>query len=269
MVELQEQDFILEGHKENSYSFRFWSVLVALAMLFIYAGAYKSNQILSDQFHNHSFLQITNRQFSLFLWQHPQYMRVHAKNKIGYLTGFQYLHKVNMELEFSEEAVVVPPDTLFLYHTWKRLLQSYLPIRTVSFLEFKEFLNALEEWQPKNWTMAPKKYVELTEELESFKNTHLETELPFDVLQAFYGWKNYFKEGEAINAFNPTFLEMEDFLKTYPNYARNYWQNIVQESHPNYLLSISQGSYDKADYVPRNEITPFLRVAIYNHTHPE
>lgn len=268
MLELQEQNFIREGYSQNPYPFRFWSILVTLFMLGVYAGTYQANQTLSDQFRHNPFLQVTNRQFSLFLWQHPQYMRVHAKNKIGYLTGFQYLHKINMELKFSEEPVVIPPDTLFLYHTWKRLLKSYLPIRAISHLEFKEFLNALEEWQPKNWPMAPKEYVKLIEGLEYFKNTHLESELPFDVKQAFYGWKNYFKEGEVINAFNPTFWEMETFLKAYPNYARNFWQNIVRESHPNYLLSFSRGGYDKTANIPQNEIAPFLRVAIYNHTHP-
>lgn len=270
MVELQEKNFIREGYGENSYPFKFWAILVAFAIILIYGASYKANNLVSEQQLSSPFLRVTNRQFSLFLWQHPQFMRVHAKNKIGYLPGFQYLHKVNMELEFSEEYVVVPPGTLYLYHTWNRLNSSYLPSRPILYHEFKEFLNALSEWQPKNWILAPKEYVDLSNGLNELKNQNMETlslnQLPFEIRQAFFGWKNYFKEGDAINAFNPDYLQMEEFLKIHPNYARNYWQNILLESHPNYLKSFTEGNYDKHATIPKDEIAPFLRVAIYNHT---
>jgi len=266
MVELQEKNFFRKEYGEHSYSFRFSAILVAFTILLIYGFTYKANQLVNEQQQSSPFLRVTNRQFSLFLWQYPQFMRVHAKNKIGYLPGFQYLHKVNMELEFSEEYIVVPPDTLFLYHTWNRLLSSYIPKRSISQPEFKEFLNALNEWQPANWISAPKGYVELVNSLNELKYQNIEQLLPFEIKQAFFGWKNYFKEGNLINAFNPTYLEMKEFLKIYPTYARNYWQNILV-SHPNYLKSLNDGNYESHTKIPQDEIAPFLRVAIFNHIH--
>jgi hypothetical protein len=266
LSELQEDNFIQEGYGKNPSLLWFWSIIVAMAIVLIEGVNFKTAHIQSEQLRSSPFLRVTNREFSLFLWQYPHFMRVHAKNKIGYLPGFQYLHKVNMELAFSEEHVVTPPTILFLYHTWNRLLYSYYPSRPITQIEFNEFLSVLPEWQPDNWMDSPEEYKTLVESLKSMENQSLErlslNELPVQVRHAFYGWKNFFKEGDLINAFNPTFLEMDNFLKQYPNYRKNFWQNIESE----YLKSLSDKSYVSEGVIPQNEIPAFLRVAIYNHT---
>ncbi len=271
MDELQEKNFIAEKYCLNPYPFIFSAVLVALSIALIQAGAFLAENKVSMQLSKSPFLKVTNREFSLFLWHHPHFMRVHAKNKIGYLPGFQYLHRVNMELEFSENEVIVPPSTLFVYHMWKRLLSSYQISRPIMTNEFIEFLSHLDEWQPKNWLSAPKEYKILIKGLYGLKNSNLESlslnELPLVVRQAFYGWKNYFKEGDAINAFNPSFLQLEEFLKNHPHYARNYWINIISTEYPDYLKIYSEGIYEKNAEVPREEIAPFLRLALYNTHH--
>jgi len=188
-------------------------------------------------------------------------MRVHAKNKIGYLPGFQYMHRINIEPGFAEKMCIAPPSVLFFYHTWKRLLSSYLPKRKIEALEFQEFLNCLPEWSPHNWKKAPKNYANLIE------NEKFET-LPFEVHHAFFGWKNYYKEGEAINAFRPTFLQLQSFLKEHPHYARHYWKHILKDSSPNYLKTYASGLFNPSAYVPQDEIAPFLLAALYNFTHP-
>lgn len=254
---LSEKEFIQEGYKRDPYTFKFWSFLIALAILLIYSAAYLAEELKVNVWKTSPFLRVTNREFSLFLWQHPHLMRVHAKNKIGYLPGFQYLHKINLDLETSEEYVTVPPNVLFLYHTWNRLLGSYLPSRVILVEEFKEFLKLSIEWHPSNWLKAPKNYLKLVQDLDNFdKSSNLLSELPFEVKQAFYGWKNYFKEGDAINALNPTGYQVKAFLERYPNFQKNYWEKL----YPNYLLNFDENS----DSIPKNQIPSFLLVAFYN-----
>ena len=53
-------------------------------------------------------------------------------------------------------------------------------------------------------------------------------ELPIIVRQAYQGWKNYFEEGPDINVLDPTYAEVNEFLKDHPHYMRNYWRNIDQ-----------------------------------------
>ena len=89
-----------------------------------------------------------------------------------------------------------PPETLFLYHTWDRLLGAICFRRPISAEEFAAFLKDAEEWHPKNWADAPAAYAAL---VESDFTDDLQDRLPLQVRQAFVGWRNYFKEGEEIN----------------------------------------------------------------------
>ena len=128
--------------------------------------------------------------------------------------------------------------------------------------EFQEFLSYCEEWQPANWPKAPEGYVGLGGGVEEYPREDLQVlsraALPVVVRQAFQGWKNYMKEGSAINAQNPSFGEMSGFLERYPNYARNFWRNI----YPEYLKSYVDGAVKEG--VPlwgMDELEPFLKVA--------
>jgi len=224
---------------------------------------------MAKQVKSNPFLQVTNRQFSLFLWQFPEYMRVNATQKAGYLPGFQYQSKISLVLGSADDYVSAPPELLFLYHTWHRLISSEFIARPIPLNEFREFLDYEEEWQPQNWPAAPSGYVHLTQTLESSTQADLRALpiaiLPQEVRVAFQGWKNYFKEGYLINQTKPTFAEMEGFLKSNPNYARNYWRNIVLDSYPNYLKTLSLGSFDPNAIISKDEIAPFLRVAFFNY----
>ena len=256
---LSEKEFIQEGYKRDPNTIKFWSILIALVMLLIYAANYFAEELKVNVWKISPFLRVTNREFSLFLWQHPHLMRVHAKNKIGYLSGFQYLHKINMDLETSEEYVTVPPNVLFLYHAWNRLISSHLPSRPILIEEFKEFLRLSIEWHPNNWPMAPEGYLKVVEDLDNFEKNSYRlsvSELPLEVRKAFYGWKNYFKEGDAINSLNITGHQVKVFLEKYPNFQINYWEKL----YPNYLFTLNEND----DIIPKNQIPSFLLVALYN-----
>jgi len=266
--ELQEKDFTQDSLRKNPFPFWIWLViLTSLIAIFWGSGNWYSN-FINQEVAKSPFLQLTNRQFSIFLWQFPEYMRINAKSKQGYLTGFQYQeNKINMVLSDADKYVVAPPDLLFLYHTWQRLISQEFTPRAIPSDEFKEFLAYAEEWQPRYWPEAPKPYVALVQDLAKNAsvqdlNEQSEDILPILVRQSFQGWKNYFKEGDAINSINPTYAEMQQFIKEKPHYARNYWRNIVEVQYPMYLKSIKQQKQN--DIMPRNEIAPFLRVAYYN-----
>lgn len=174
-----------------------------------------------------------------------------------------------MLLDQTENYVEAPPELIFLYHTWDRLIKNEYTPRPIPVEEFKEFLNYTEEWKPQNWPKAPKLYVALIDSLakgtvsQDLKDMP-ETTLPLDVKLAFQGWKNYIKEGEDINALTPTYAQLQAFLKSHPHFARNYWRNIVEETTPNYLKSFTEGHFDPKDNIPKDEISSFLRVALYN-----
>lgn len=244
-------------------------LLTILAALFWGSNSYFFSKWQQD-IESSPFLQVTNRQFSIFLWQFSDHMRVNSKSKSGYLPGFQYENKVSLVLEEADKYVSAPPSLIFLYHAWHRQISQEFSPRPIPLSEFKEFLAYAEEWKPAFWTQAPKGYIQLIQTLSNPTTTQNlnelpESSLPMDVRKAFQGWKNYFKEGDEINKLKPTYLQVTDFLKTHPHYARNYWRNIVRGTTPNYLLSFLKNK-DKGDVeMPQNEITPFLRVAIFNY----
>lgn len=265
---LPEKDFIHEGYSQNPIPLWIWLALFALiASLFWGFSSWFTSAMVAD-IKSKPFLEVTNREMSLFLWQNPSYMRSHAKNKAGYLTGFKYMEKDTLELNTTDDFVVAPPDLLFLYHTWNRLVGSdYIP-SPIPLAEFKDFFEAVEEWQPKYWSTAPAEYVDFANSLSTttIENLQLlpETMLPREVRQAFQGWKNYYKEGDKINHIIPTYSQVQAFLAKYPFYSRNFWRNIHNLAGEHYLETLFQGGFAPADLVPDDQIPPFLKVALYN-----
>lgn len=268
--ELQEKDFIQDSTNKNPFPMWLWLFLMtALSALFWGSNSYFFSKWQQD-IESSPFLQVTNRQFSIFLWQFSDNMRVNSKSKNGYLPGFQYENKVSLVLEDADKYVVAPPSLIFLYHTWERQISNEFTPRSIPLDEFKEFLAYAEEWKPSFWSAAPKGYVQLIQTLSNPTtsenlNDLPESALPIIVRKAFQGWKNYFKEGEEINKLKPTYLQMADFLKTHPHYARNYWRNIVYSTTPHYLVSFMKTVDRSSTEMPQNEITPFLRVDIFNY----
>lgn len=265
--ELSEKDFIQERYSKNPFPFWLWLFLITTVTALFWGGSEWYYTKLGNLFDSSPFLRVTNRQISLFLWQNPEFMRVNAKSKNGYLTGFQYIDKVSIEEGYADNYAVAPPELLFRYHTWSRLVKDEFSARPIPIDEFQEFLKYAIEWQPGYWPNAPSGYVKMIQNLPKQEQKDLNdlpmSELPFDVRIAFQGWKNFFKDGEAINQMKPTYGDLQKFLSKNPHYARNYWRNIVQDTKPNYLKSFTdQMNLEKV--IPNTEMTSFLRVALYN-----
>lgn len=261
---LQEKDFVHEDFLKHPFP-AFISLLVVLlvALVFWFATGWYQSFMLSH-LEGNPFLQVTNREFSVFLWQFPEYMRANVKSKAGYLTGFQYEHKVAPILSEIDGYVVAPPDLIFLYHTWDRLLKPEFVGGPIPAGEFLEFLTYSEEWQPVNWAQAPRGYSELVKGIKSGDTQDLADQLPVDVRMAYQGWHNYFKDFTEINSLQPTYAEMIKFLNQSPHYARNYWRNIVMPFNPYYLVSVTSDKKDDPAIIPPRELAPFLRVGFYN-----
>ncbi len=266
---LPEKDFIHEEFSQNPYPFWVWLFLAAIISCLLWGGYSWYYSFINKTISTNPFQQVTNRQMSLFLWQFPEYMRVNTANKTAYLPGFQYQEKVSIEPGMADETVIAPPEVLFLYHTWNRLLSRQFIQRPIAVPEFKEFLNYAEEWKPNNWPNAPGDYAKFiktfptTSNVENLDNLPLSV-IPLEVRQAFQGWKNFFKEGDAINDVSPTYQEMGQFLSQSPHYARNYWRNIVMDKTPKYLISINNEGIDPKTQIPEEELTAFLKTAFYN-----
>lgn len=267
---LSEKDFIHEGYKKDPFPLWLWLFLLTALLSLIWGSSSWYDGKLSLLVNESPFLQVTNREISLFLWQNPEYMRNNSKNKNGYLPGFQYIDKVTLNVVDADQYAVAPPELLFRYHTWHRLVSGEFTERAIPKKEFVEFLTYAEEWHPTYWPNAPKEYIALMGQLAKMTPeddlSKLSTnELPLEVRMAFQGWKNYFKEGEAINNVKPTFSQMRKFLASHPHYARNYWQNIVQDTTPNYLKSLNAGVESSDSTVPSDEMSSFLKAAFYNY----
>lgn len=264
--ELLEKDFIHEEYRQNPAPFWLWlAIVVGITILFTAGFAVYSRQ-LAKQFSKSPFLRVTNREISLFLWQDPTLMRAHAKNKNGYLPAFEYLDRVGLKGEYADDYVIAPPELLFLYHNWHRLLSNELPLRKIPIEEFRLFLRETEEWQPQNWAMAPTGYLQLINDLPNLKIQNL-NDLPMNLLpiivrHAFIGWKNYFFEGNQINQLRPSFKEIEKFLQFYPHYQHNYWRNIFGEF---YLKIMTEKNFNPEAIIPEEQLSSLLRVAFYNY----
>jgi hypothetical protein len=261
---LSEKDFIHEEYPRNPYPFWIWLLGVVAFTMLIWGGSVWYSRWLAKKVEEAPFLHVTNRQFSLFLWQNSSLMRKNMPVKSGYLPGFQYIDKVSLFLPNADQYVVAPPEILFLYHTWHRLISAEFTPRPVPLEEFRQFLDYAEEWKPQNWPGAPKEYIELVGKLPSMQSQDLQPLLPLDVQKAFQGWKNYFLEGDAINEVKPTYREMQEFLETHPHYARNYWRNIVDSEKLHYLKTLSSGTFEPDEIIPEDELSGFLKVAFFN-----
>lgn len=269
---LTEEDFVQKSPKLGPFPLWLWLFLLS-TLLMILIGTW-------DWYHNYfedvkgskPFLEVTNRQFSTFLWQFPGYIKVNSPIKTGYLPGFE-ANTEGVKLSETEKYVSAPPDLLFLYHTWSRLLApDYIP-RPIEPKSFEEFLNQTQEWLPDYWKDAPKEYAKLISSNAYKEKSDLqplsEAELPIVVRQSYEGWKNYYEEGPDINSYTPTYAEVKAFLDKYPHYARNYWRNIEeianqQVAGEKYLASFLKPIGKPEDLVPSDQIAPFLKVALYN-----
>ena len=173
-----------------------------------------------------------------------------------------------MEPTQADQYVVAPPDVLFLYHTWHRLVSQEFTERKIPLPEFRKFLAYVEEWDPKNWPQAPSEYVQFVKALPNAKTEDLKTlplsTLPLEVRQAFQGWKNYFLEGNLINEVKATYAEMQEFLAKHPHYTRNYWRNIFDDANTSYLKILTLGTFNLEDQMPSNQFSALLKAAFLN-----
>jgi hypothetical protein len=257
---LAEKDFIHEGYSKHPLPMWLWLFLATATLGLLWGIANWYSDKINLIFKESPFLQVTNRDLSLFLWQNPEFMRINVKEKGNYLPGFKYLDKVTIDVAYADQYAVAPPELLFRFHTWDRLLKNEFTEGSIQLQNFRNFLSYAEEWHPNYWPEAPRKYVELIKTLPESTIEDLSTlsnrELPLEVRIAFQGWKNYFIDGEAINTFSVTYSQLNEFLASHPNYARNYWQNIVT----NYLKNVVD-----EEKVPSDELASFLRVALFNY----
>jgi hypothetical protein len=269
---LSEKDFIHNGWSITSWPFWLWLFLIVVVAALIWGSKGWYEEFLQKEKNHDPFLEVTNREFSIFLWQFPSFMRVNVDTKTGYLPGFLATSE-NFDPGSGEEFVSAPPDLIFLYHTWHRLLAPEFIARLITPKEFEYFLEQLPEWKPANWPKAPQEYVQLVNSKSYTKTENLQTLplsiLPLIVRQAFQGWKNYFMEGPQINDLRPTFAQIKAFLEEYPHYARNYWRNIQdingqQVAGIDYLYVFVSSTFIPDANVPKEQLTPFLKVALYN-----
>lgn len=262
--ELQERDFIREAKLKNPVPIWLWMLIILAVVALTMSLVNQIQEKVHAKVGASPFLRVTNRDISLFLWKYPEHMRLHQKRKTGYLPGFPTRDKVNPKLETVDDNVSAPPEVLFLYHTWRRLLYPYSTPRPISTTEFKEFLEYAKEWDPKKWAKAPEEYQQLVADLDLLQIKNLgslpnET-FPHDVRLAFFGWKNSMIEWNKIKTTKITAGEMTEFLTQYPHYSRNYWRNL----YPEYLESLHGESVEPEAVISENEVPIFLQIAFYN-----
>lgn len=266
---LSEEKFIDDSKRKKSPSFLKWVILLCVLMMVFLAGNWWYSSQMSAFFERGPFLQVTNRQMSLFLWQNPEFMRVNSPQKASYLPAFNYTNKLTMDIAQADHYVVAPPDLLFRYHTWHRLVSDEFSQRPIAVQEFVDFLSYAEEWHPDYWIGAPVGYRDMVHGLPNSQLANLATLslviLPMEVRIAFQGWRNYFKDKEAINQVQPTFKQMKQFIADNPHYARNFWRNLVMNSTPGYIVNLKHPGNDDL-LVPKNELNGFLKLAFYNYT---
>lgn len=269
---LSEKDFIQDSKTGRSNPWWLWVSLIAAVAALVWGSGSWYHSFMANERKHDPFLEVTNRDFSLFLWQFPSYMRVNNAKKTGFLTGF-LTSSENFSPSTAEEFVIAPPDLVFLYQTWNRLLSVDFIERPIDPKDFSRFLAQLPEWQPSNWPASPKEYVELitTESYTLAKNMQVlpQSTLPMVVRQAFIGWKNYFFEGPQINALQPTFAETKAFLDKHPHYGHSYWRNIKEVygqkvAGESYLMGLKNDDFAPDATVPVEQLSSFLKVAMYN-----
>jgi hypothetical protein len=271
---LSEKDFIQNGWSLTSLPFWLWLALLATLAAIIWGSRGWYEGFIQKEKRHDPFLEVTNREFSLFLWQFPSFLRVNVPKKSGYLPGF-LANSENFNLTTAEDYVSAPPDLIFLYHIWHRLLSPEFIPRPISPTEFDDFLQQLPEWQPKNWKSSLEEYTQLVDSKSYLQIENLQTlpekTLPQIVRQAFQGWKNYFLEGPRINEVHPTFAQIIAFLEQHPHYARNFWRNIEvvhgqEVAGSKYLIALLKEKETQLPDAPFpiEQLAPFLKVALFN-----
>lgn len=268
---LDEKDFINEGVSKNPFPFWFWIVMISLFAALAWGGKAWFTSSIQEKISSDPFLQVTNREFSLFLWEFPENMRINAGTKNGYLPAFQYMDNVSVEPELADKYVTAPPELIFLFHTWERLLSRYYFPSPISIPEFKEFINYDEQWKPQFWADAPKEYAAFIKSLLEGQINDLDLQvmptatLPIVVRKAFQGWKNYTIQGDLINKLKVNVADVREFIQANPNYARNYWRNILLKTYPSYLETFEAGTAKSEEPLPKQELAPFLKAALFNY----
>lgn len=266
-VELPEEQMINEGYKKDPGNFWAWVLIIAAVSALIWGTLSQYSSYMQETMKPRPFLQVTNREMSRFLWQNPEFMRPHVTVKSGYLPAFSVGEGMRLDPALANDWAVVPPEVLFRYHTWQRLLGTIWFARPIPAERFIAFLQAAPEWSPAFWKDAPNSYIEFLASLDPNSKIDLAalqlTTLPQEVRIAFQGWQNFFYEGKQIEAMQPTIGEVKRFLELYPAYKRNLWQNIVDNSQGRYLGQLDTRLADET-VIPREELAPFLRVALYN-----
>ncbi len=265
---LPDDKFINESYNSNPFFPWIWLFVVVAVAGVLWSISSQWSGMMEGWTSNRPFLQVSNRDMSVFLWQHPEYMRAHVRSKSGYLPAFNYKGTVAVDPVRAEEMVVAPPELLFRYHTWDRLLGGTVFNRPIAMREFAEFLDDDPQWAPQYWESAPAEYVRLVETLDPLSEGNLqglsESALPRQVRQAFVGWKNYMFEGDEINDTRPTYGQLAGFLRDNPQHARHYWRNVVKVGD-RYLKTTTFEQTLPGALVPLDELAPFLRVAFHNY----
>jgi hypothetical protein len=78
---------------------------------------------------------------------------------------------------------------------------------------------------------------------------------------ALQNWRNLQQEALPFAEFKPDKKLVRAFLKEYPTYARSYWQNVLEERFPRYLIDVNDG--DGA--LPPDQLPTFLKLALFNY----
>jgi|GEM_PF-899338 len=269
---LSEGNFIQNGWTFTSLPFWVWLFLIAVIAALILGSEALYEEFLQKEKREAPFFEVTNREFSVFLWQFPSFMRMNVSRKVGYLPGF-FLRTPNIDPATSEEFIVAPPEVLFLYHTWLRLLYPEFVVRPIPPKEFEAFLEQMPEWKPLHWPKAPAGYVEMVNSRSYMTIGDLqrleEAVLPLVVRQVFQGWKNYFIEGAQIDSFQATFATVKRFVQRNPHYARNYWRNIEsvnsqEVAGPHYLEALLGDEFSPDALFPEEQLPSFVKVDMFN-----
>lgn len=243
--------------------------MIAIALSFSLVLSQWYTQLQKIEKKHDPFLEVTNRDFSLFLNSFPSFIPFAKHDTQTEETVSNSLLQIDIDNTF----VNAPEEVLFLYHTWHRLLFLYAPLRIIRPTEFREFLTTVPQWDAIGWPEAPIAYKELLQSQKYLNMKDLQelpfTTFPLTVRQAFQGWKNAFKEALEIDSWNPLFSDVLSFLLNFPNFARNEWRNIDQVAGLHvagldYLSSILHKDFQPTDIVPSTQLSSFLKIALFN-----
>lgn len=236
---------------KGSWFFKLWCVAFVVLSLMLCLTVTRYYQTIQTLIERSPFLKVTNRDLSVFLWHFSEYMPQHVKNKNGYLPGFEYTNRIGIILGEADKFCQAPPEVLFLYHTWDRLLAKESIERPISISEFLMFLEMHPEWKYENWSNAPEYYAGSLRDLQLSTSDTFVQDVPRIVKQAFQGWKNYCLEGDRINCMEYSAVDIQNFIERHPGYSLNLWGNIISE----FPISITKLS---------PLLPSFIKVALYN-----